>query len=411
MRTAVAVLLVALVFTVVPPAGAEEEGAIATGAADAANQFGFDLHRKIGAGGGNVFFSPYSVSAALAMTREGARGETGAQMDRVFRWKLRSAAELTRELDDALAPRTVKEGYGDSAKELPAYELSTANTVWAQEGLAVEPAFRNVLTERFSAPLRRLDFTKTEAARKAINDWVAKETKDRILDIVPEGLPAADTLMALANAIWFRGAWKDPFKEGFTKPGPFTTAAGAKVETPFMNREGSYWYHETPDAQVLEIPYRERDTAMIVVLPKPGVDLAKVERELTAASFSDLAAKLAPEQVSVRFPKFELTWAKDLAEVLPAMGMPYAFSGRKADFTGITKTDPLMIGNVLHKAWLKVDEAGTEAAAATVVMMLQGGAPSGEPIPFIADRPFLFAIRHAKTGAILFLGRLADPGK
>ena len=378
-------------------------------AARAVNEFAFDLHRKLPAGE-NVFFSPYSVSAALAMTREGARGETGAQMDRVFHWEGRAAARLTNALDGSLAPRTVRDGHGNDAREVPAYELHTANAVWAQEGLPVDPGFKGVLTELFGAPLRRIDFRETEKARAAINDWVEEQTKDRIKDIVPEGLPTPDTLLTLANAIYFKGAWNDPFKERFTKKGPFTTAAGAEVRADFMNRTGEYRYAETGDVQVLEIPYRKGDTSMLVFLPRKKGGLAAIEAGLRAETFDRLVAKMSHARVAVKLPKFEMEFSEDLADTLPGMGMPDAFIGGKADFSGMTKASKLFIGAVLHKAWVKVDEAGTEAAAATVVMMLRGGMPSGEPIRFTADRPFLFAIRHTKTSAILFLGRVVNPG-
>ncbi|MEN8148293.1 MAG: serpin family protein [Planctomycetota bacterium] len=406
MKTALSVLLVLLLtgFAAAKKAPAPDPKP----AAVANNAFAADLYGVLAEKKGNLFFSPYSVTAALAMTREGSKGATRAEIDKVFHWTDAITAKSHRALVDALKPGTVTDGYGDEAKEVPAYALEIANALWAQQGLAVEKPFSTTLADDFGAPLRRLDFTKTAAARKVINDWVAKQTKDRIQDIVPPDLPTPDTLFALANAIWFKGAWDEPFKEHWTKDIPFTAPGEEIFEVSMMHRTGGYRYVEDDAVQVVEIPYRGGHTSMVVVLPKKTDGLAAVEKTLTGKKLQAWIAALRRRSVSLKFPKFEITCPTDLTDVLPKMGMPAAFDSEKADFTGMTAEKPLFIGAVLHKAFVKVNEAGTEAAAATVVMMTKGGAPRN-PTEFTADHPFLFLIRHAKTGAILFAGRFVMP--
>jgi serpin B len=344
------------------------------------------------------------------MTRQGANGATREEIDRVFHWTAAITPAAHRALQQALQPGKEKDGRGRDAKEVLAYELHVANALWAQQGLAVERPFTSALAAEFGAPLQRLDFTDQKAARAAINRWVAGHTRDRILDIVPEGLPAPDTLLALANAIWFKAAWQDPFEERWTKPAPFTTADGRTPEVPLMHRVGSYRYFGDDEVQVCELPYRGGKTSMLVVLPKQSDGLPALEAKLSGERIDGWIAGLAHADVAVKLPRFQVTWATDLVEVLKQLGMPTAFDASKADFTGMTKAAPLLIGAVLHKAWVQVDEAGTEAAAATVVMMLEGGMPR-KPIEFTADHPFVFLIRHQETGAILFAGRYAGPAK
>ena len=406
MRTAAACLIV-LLFTGLATAK-KDPLADAKAAAAANNAFAADLYGALSDGKGNLFFSPYSVSAALAMTREGAKGSTRAEIDRVFHWTEALSAKSQRALAEALKPGTVKEGWGDEAKEIPAYGLEIANALWAQEGLAVEKPFAATLADEFGAPLRRLDFTDTAAARKAINDWVATNTKDRIKDIVPEGLPTPTTLFALANAIWFKASWQDAFEARWTKEAPFTATDDEIFEVSLMHRNGGYRYAEDDAVQVLELPYRGNRTSMVVILPKNTDGLPAVEQALTGKKIDAWIGSMRAKQVSVKLPKFEITCPTNLTDVLPKMGMPASFEAKKADFTGMTAEKPLFIGAVLHKAFVKVDEAGTEAAAATVVMMDRGGRPP-KPVEFTADHPFIFLIRHEATGAILFVGRFVSP--
>ncbi|MCU0727095.1 MAG: serpin family protein [Planctomycetes bacterium] len=401
-------LFVALL-VVAPAAG--EDPPPATDFAGGSNAFSAGLFRALAEEPGNLFVSPFSAAVALAMVREGARGETATQMDAVLH-TTGPAGEALAVLSKALAPGLIPEGRGEERTEIPAFALSIANRAWVQEGLAIEAAYEKRLAGCFEAPVGRIDFRETAAARAAINDWVFEKTAERIKDIVPEGLPTADTLLALANAIHFKASWAEPFDEEWTKEGPFTPAAGEPVTARFMNRTARLSYAEADGAQILEIPYRGGETSMVVVLPKSKDGLPALIAALTGERLKGWIDALAGKRVAASLPKFTFTSSFDLGGRLAALGMKDAFSARDADFTGITTAEPLFIGPVLHKAFVAVDEAGTEAAAATVVMMLKGAAPrTEEPTPFVADHPFLFLIRHRATGAILFIGRVADPTK
>lgn len=396
------VVSVLLVFMTLPAIG-EPPSAPARALADGNNRFAVDLYAALCDRPGNVLVSPYSVETALAMVHEGARGDTAERMAAVL--GLPDAPTTAyRDLAAALVPGTVEE----DGKSIPAYEMRVANRVWVQRGLGLVPAFTAAMEGPFEAPVGRIDFRNTERARAAINGWVAEHTNDRIRDIVPPGLPTPDTLLALANAVWFKAAWADPFEERWTKEGPFTTAAGNTVKANLMHRNGEYPYADVGDAALVEIPYRGGETSMVIVLPKATDGLPALEKGLDAKTLTAWLDRLAVEPVVLRLPRFTFTRDYDLSTVLPRMGMKTAFEAGAADFTGMTTEQPLFVGPVLHKAFIAVDEAGTEAAAATVVMMLKGGL-ARDPVTFTADHPFLFLIRHRPTGAILFLGRVTDP--
>jgi serpin B len=405
--------LAAILATGVPPAAARGpewgEQAAKTFAAGS-TEFAIDLLQRVGGKSGNVFFSPYSVSTALAMARAGAGGETARQMETVLR------LPADREAIRAFVPRITSprslpsyRGEGRGAEE-PVYALSVANAVFPQSGWAFEESFKKAVAEDYGAEFRELDYKVPESARQAINEWVEQKTQGRIQDIVPAGLPAPDTRMALANAIHFKAQWEEAFREGSTAPMSFTVKPGTAVEAPTMRQTRRMRWSETDDATLLEIPYRGGDTAMIVVLPKAKDGLDAVVKALTRERLTRAIDGMKAGKVALSLPKFTFTSQTDLASVLQQMGMVDAFSVSKADFTGITKQEPLFIGAVLHKAFVAVDEKGTEAAAATVVLKRAGEAPRpDEPTPFTVDHPFLFLIRHTATGAPLFVGRVDDP--
>jgi serine protease inhibitor len=407
MRIIAAVLLVTMV--VVTAGGRERRASPARATSAASNAFAWDLYAHLRTREGNLFFSPYSISAAMSMTREGARETTASQMDAVLHHAPGTSAAGHGALARALKPAQVRDGHAPDAKRVPAYEISIANALWGQDGIAFEKPFTDCLAEAFGAPLRRIDFRQTAAARDRINAWVAKETKKRIQDIVPKDLPLPDTLLALANAIHFKASWQKPFSESATEDATFTTASGGQAKVRMMSIIESFGYVETKDAQIVQLPYREGKMSMIVILPRARDGLSALEARLTPAYLADVLAKRKSTRMVVKLPKFSFTQSQNLIETLPAMGMKDAFIGGKANFTGMTTEHRLHIGVVLHKAFVAVDEAGTEAAAATVVMMLRGGLPSGAPVEFTADHPFAFVIRHEETGCILFMGRLTNP--
>ena len=387
------------------PSGESE----AKAASEAVNRFALDLYQALPKDGKNVFFSPYSIATALAMTREGAAGETGREIDAVFHFP-KDLGQAHSELRKRLVPATI-ERYGERGgpQRVPAFQLRVANALWGHTHSTFVPAFLEQLKSRYAAPLERQDFSRMKEARQRINDWVAENTKDKIKNIVPEGQPAASTRLVLANAIYFKARWADAFQERATKDAPFHLGGGKTVQAKLMARTGRYAYSEDEQVQVLELSYEGDGTSMVVILPKKRDGLAALTKSLSHDVLQRWL-KLGSSKVAVKLPRFRYTVPLVLTETLASMGMPSAFNARKADFSKMCSSEPLHIGLVLHKAFVAVDEKGTEAAAATVVMMRAGSAPRPSlPVPFVADHPFLFLIRHKTTGAILFVGRVSDP--
>jgi serpin B len=401
---ALTAVLVVLVLVLTTSGFAERAASTRTRAVDT-NAFGLDLYAKVRARSGNLFLSPYSIATALAMIREGAGGKTAAQMTSVLHLPEGSAAAGHRALSLALKPRPRLER---NKKE--AHELRIANAVWVQEGVEFEDAFASALEKGFGAPLETVDFTDPGRARRRINAWVDRETKGKIRDIVPPGKPPRDARIALANAIYFKAPWQESFDEANTKREAFTTTSGRMVRPKMMRQTERFAYGETRDAQILRLSYKGGETEMIFLLPKEKKGLPALEKTLTADSLESMLAGLQGRQVVVTIPKFTITCDLDLTETLPAMGMRDAFDPTAADFTGMNPEIPLLIGAVLHKAYVAVDEEGTEAAAASVVIGVIGGKfDPGKPVEFRADHPFLILIRHARTECVLFMGRVEDP--
>jgi serpin B len=380
-------------------------------AATAVNAFTADLLQRVAASGGNVFFSPHSIAVALAMARAGAAGETAREIDAVLH--LPSDAPATfRELTAALAKvpaALAPKGGGESAAS-PTCVIAIANGLFSQRGWPFKAPFRSTIAADYGGEFREVDFQGDRAgARAAINGWVEEKTAQRIREIVPPGMPSPDTRMVLANAIHFKAQWVDPFNEPSTGDAPFTIAAGREVTVKRMRRTAQLAFGETPDARVVELPYLG-DASMVVVLPKAIDGLDALARAATPASLTAWTTGLASRRVALELPKFTFTTALSLSDVLQAMGIRDAFSAARADFTAISDQKPLFLGEVLHKSFVAVDEKGTEAAAATVVMVRGVSAPRPEEaVPFVVDHPFLFFIRHRSSGAILFAGRVVDP--
>ncbi len=373
------------------------------------NAFACDLYGELRSREGNVLFSPYSIFSALAMSREGARGETARQMDRALHTSGESLAQPSGSLAAALEPESVlKDRWDRSAGKVPAYELSVANALWGQEGLSFEVPFLDALEKGFGAPLQRIDFRRSEEARSRINRWVEKNTKGRIQDIVPPPLPTPETLLALANAIHFKAQWEEQFRRRSTEDAPFAVSESRQVSVPMMRQVETHGYAELEGGQLLELAYRGAQTSMVILLPTRVDGLPELERRLNGDTLAGWLRSAKATRVAVQLPRFEFTTPSELLEPLRKLGMEHAFDVRQADFRGMTGEVPLFIGAVLHKAFIAVDEEGTEAAAATVAMAL-GAADMGEPVSFVADHPFLFMIRHRPTGCILFLGRVVDP--
>jgi serpin B len=386
----------------IPRASAAPADAAAAGGAISA--FGLDLYRAVAKGQTNVVLSPTSIALALAMARAGARGQTAAEMDAVMHGLATDDnAPWLNALDQALATRsgTFKD---DSGQDL-AVKLRIANAPFAQQGMPLEKAYLEALASRYGAGLRLVDYvTATEAARKQINGWVDGETEHRIPELLAPGVLTPDSRLTLVNAIYLKAPWQTAFSAEATKPGAFTRADGSTVEVPMMATSAVMRHAAGAGWRAVEIPYIGGSLAMTVIVPD---DLAAFEQALTAEQLTSITAALAETQVALTLPKFSIETKAELADILSALGMPSAFDDQ-ADFSGITTAEKLEISNVIHQANIDVDEKGTEAAAATAVVMRALSAPA-EPVTVRVDRPFLFALRDVPTGAILFLGRVADP--
>ncbi|WP_433936031.1 serpin family protein [Sorangium cellulosum] len=385
------------------PQGAQQP---APGAfADANAAFAQRLYGKLAATTGKLFFSPASISTALAMTYAGARGETAAQM--------------AKTLEFTLAPEALHPAFGGLVKELTqatgpkAPELRIANRLWGQAGLPIEPAFQSTTEQHYGAGIELVDFKRAhEQARARINQWVEQQTNAKIKDLMPPNSVTALTRLVLTNAIYFKGKWATPFDKKATKNEPFTVKPGAAPAVPMMRKTLQAKLGKTADAAVLELAYEaqnpERPLAMVVILPTQVDGLPQVEQRLSAGQLKGYVDALEPARVDVALPRFKMTAEFELSKALIELGMPLAFDDVKADFSGITRAEPLFISQVRHKAFVEVNEEGTEAAAATGVAMATRAAPA-PPEVFRADHPFAFLIRDVATGAVLFMGRVTDP--
>jgi len=373
------------------------------------NKFALELYGKLentstslSAGQqGNLFLSPYSISTALAMTSAGARGQTEKQMAETLCFAPMKNEQFHKTFGEII-------GQLNASGEKGGYALVVANALWGQKDYNFLPEFLTFVKKNYEGDLQQVDFaTQTEATRKKINAWVESKTKDKIKELIKPGTLDSMTRLVLTNAIYFKGKWAAQFKPESTKDLPFTLLNGEKVNTPTMSQTGKFGYMETNDIQALEMPYVNNDLSMVILLPKKADGIKGLEKELVSDNLAGWLAKIYKREVQVFIPRFKMTSEFELAKVLGEMGMPDAFSG-KADFSGMTGNKDLFISAVVHKAYVDVNEEGTEAAAATgVTMKLTSVAPP--PPVFRADHPFIFLIRDNQTGSILFLGRVANP--
>jgi serpin B len=375
--------------------------------ARSSNGFGLDLYRQLRAKPGNLVVSPASVTTALAMAWGGARGKTAEEMQAVLRFD-RPAAE-TMQVSGRLAATLT-----DPSRPVT---FRIANRLFGEQTYRFERAYLESTRTAYGAPLEPLDFRRAaEPARERINGWVEEQTERRIRDLVPPGSIDRDTRLVLVNAIYFLGDWAAPFAKEATRPAPFHTSRSDRKDVPTMQQTESFRFVEKDGVKALELPYRGHGMSMLLVLPDQVDGLEAVERSLTEQRLHELVAALTPERVAVALPKFEVNPAQSLSlgDTLRTLGMTRAFDRQQADFTGIAQTpdpaDRLFLARVFHKAFVRVDEKGTEAAAATAGVMVMAAAPLVQPPKeFRADHPFLFCIRDTASGLILFLGRVAEP--
>jgi serpin B len=368
------------------------------------NQFALDLYRQLHSEKGNLFFSPYSISTALAMTYAGARNQTAEQMAKTLHFTLDNA-----DLHPAfgLLIHEINGKKADSRKR--GYQLSTANALWVQKGYPFLPAFLKLTRDNYGAGEKTVDFAGAiEQARKTINAWVDKETQHKIKELLPEGTPTTGTRLVLTNAIYFKAEWESQFKKNDTAEDVFHVTPRMKVKAPLMHQIGKFGYFKDGTVQGLEMPYVGNDLSMVVLLPTKVDGLPDLEKRLTASQLAAWLGKLRKKEVAVTLPTFKTTKAFQLKKALSGLGMSVAFSD-EADFSGINEGKRVSISEVIHEAFVNVTEKGTEAAAATAAVAEDSLADPTSPPAFRADHPFVFLIRHRHSDSILFLGRVVRP--
>ena len=377
------------------------------------NAFALDLYHALSGGEGNLFYSPFSISQALAMTSTGARGETLSQMETTLHHRLAQSSlhPAFNALDRTLASRGQAPGGApnDAGEVGQHFRLNIANAIWGQDGYHFLPDFLDVLAANYGAGMMAADFAGApDEARVRINDWVAEETEGKIKDLLPPGIIDESTRLVLTNAIYFNASWLWQFNPRDTEVRPFNLAGGGTVAVPMMTETTKefYGYARYDGYQVVDVPYSWGELSMTILLPDEG-KLGEFEDSLDSEMLGRIVDDIEIDYVTLTMPLFEFESEFSLDKTLAGMGMADAFDGR-ADFSGMTGSRDLWISRVVHKAFVSVDEEGTEAAAATGVVMLTSG-PSKEPIEVTVDRPFIFLIRDTGTGTVLFLGRVSNP--
>lgn len=360
-------------------------------------QFALALYQKLQVEPGNLFFSPYSISTALAMTYAGARGNTATQMAQALHFHLEphrlhpAFASMEAELRDIAEKGQVR--------------FKVANALWPQQGYPLLETFLTLTRQHYGVLITAVDYREPETARRTINTWVEQQTEQKIKDLIPERLLDPSTTLVLVNAIYFKGDWASQFDPDLTRDAPFWTSPGEAIQTPMMTQEHEFSYAAADGLQILALPYAGNDVSMIILLPQEIDGLAQLEAQLTTENLSRWTQQLRPMTVRVFLPRFKIRFPFGLNDTLKSMGMVDAFEA--ADFSGIDGTTSLFIGAVLHEAFVQVNEEGTEAAAATAVLVSRSLPP---PVPvFRADHPFVFVIRDNRSGSILFLGRVVNP--
>ncbi len=368
-------------------------------------EFAFDLYDELKGTDGNFFYSPYSISQALGMTWAGARGTTETAMAETLHFTLPQDRlhPAFNALDLELDKRNVRVG-GESGE---GFKLNIVNALWGQKDYEFLPAFLDTLSLNYGAGLRAVDFVnESEKSRVTINDWVSEQTEERIKDLIPEGVINAYTRLVLTNAVYFKAAWRYRFEPGNTVDGSFNLPDGDKVTVPMMRQTESFRYGKGNTWQAVELPYDGAELSMLIIMPDSG-KFAAFEDELDAGLIDNIFDTLEYQEVALAMPKYEFTSSFGLKAALAKMGMEVAFTDA-ADFTGMHPQGDLFIQDILHKAFVKVDETGTEAAAATAVIVGQTSAPA-VIIDLTIDNPFIFLIQDIETGTVIFAGRVVNP--
>ena len=363
--------------------------------------FTLDLYNQLKMTDGNLFFSPFSIFTALAMTWAGARENTAVQMAETLHFT-EKPARFHRVIGDLISQLNAVQKETD-------VELSIANAIWAQKGYQFLDEFFRIVQQSYQADLKQVDFSSAaESARQAINAWVEQQTNEKIKDLLPSNVLNALTRLVLVNAIYFKGFWDNQFKSRDTREMEFWLLTEVAVKVPMMHQEHQFGYWENDWLQIIEMPYKEESLSLIVLLPKEKTGITDLEQKLNFENMMAWQSRLRKRKVIVFFPKFKIESQFSLGQTLSLMGMPDAFDPELADFSAMVGQKELYISAVIHKAFLEVNEEGSEAAAATgVVVGVTSIAPS--PPIFKADHPFVFFIRDNKSQSILFLGRVLNP--
>lgn len=372
------------------------------------NAFAWNLFQVLQDTEGNIFYSPHSISEALAMTYAGTGGRTETQMADALQFLLPQGAlhpafnYLDLQLD--------KRGEGAEGKDGEGFRLNVVNAIWGQQDFKFQGPFLDVLAQNYGAGLRLLDFEKNaEGSRNTINDWVAGQTEDRIKDLIPKGAINEWTRLVLTNAIYFNAAWQFPFDKDNTNGGTFYNLSGSTTTPQMMHQTHSFGYTEGDNYQAVELPYDGYELSMVVLLPDSG-KFTEFQHSLNAAKVNNIMANMQHTEVILTMPKFEFESSFGLNDSLKELGMTDAFDSVLADFSGMDGKKDLYITDVIHKAFVSVDEAGTEAAAATAVIMGLTAMPMDD-VTMTIDRPFVFLIRDIQTGAVLFIGQVTNLSK
>ncbi|HYX09808.1 MAG TPA: serpin family protein [Bacteroidales bacterium] len=374
------------------------------GIAERNNAFAFALFSRLEEKDENLFFSPYSITSALAMTYEGAAGKTADEMSEVMRF-------ISNKKENSIGFQqlnsSLEHAKGDNT------ELNIANAVWLQKDFDILPGYLQNVENYFDAPVKKLSFLNEEAienSRQEINNWIANETRDKIKDLIQPGVLSQLTRMILTNAIYFKAGWQHPFSAAETEKGPFYTYNQEETTCDFMHQTGRFRYFADENFQIAEMPYDNGNYSMAIILPARDKSTSIISKNINSKLLDSLLKSATSKRVKLIIPKFKLTSTLQPGQTLSGMGMQQAFS-KDADFSGINGKKNLYIDAIVHKAFVGVEEKGTEAAASTAVVMSLKSAMTEEPEPvtFKADHPFLFVIRERSTGCIIFMGKLSDP--
>ncbi len=390
-----------------PPADSVDAAPVGPGDVAAANAFALRAYRAVASSqpGANALVSPPSLRLALGMVLLGARGETAQEMSAALGLDAAPAAVVA----EARAESAAWSSVGG-----PGVVLSVANRLWGDKTLALEPAFVTQSRAGFGAGLEQVDFVGAfEPARATINGWVKTETRDKIPELLPAGSLSTLTRLVVTNAVYFDGKWKTPFDPKATQPAPFFVGGKQQVQVPMMQQKSRIQYLRSAAARAafVELPYGDGAMSMVIALPDERTGLGALEAALDGALLDAVAKDGARVEVVLSLPRFEFSAGGSVKPALQALGMRRAFDAQRAELDGIAARAELSVSDVFHKTFVRVDEAGTEAAAATGVVIATRSAAVTPPPRFTADRPFLFVLREAKTGRVLFVGRVEDPRK